>query len=73
MSGEPPRKRVPEKDEKAEERQSRDKDYAEMLKRLEERIAGEKALTKWTYVISKSAAEPLLRDRAEMTARKGER
>lgn len=73
VSGEPPRKRVPEKDEKAEERQSRDKDYAEMLKRLEERIAGEKALTKWTYVISKSAAEPLLRDRAEMTARKGER
>jgi hypothetical protein len=73
VSGEPPRKRVPEKDEKAEERERRDKDYAEMLKRLEERIAGEKALMKWTYVISKSAAEPLLRDRAEMTARKGER
>ena len=73
VSGAPPRKRVPEKDEKAGERESRDKDYAEMLKRLEERIASEKALTKWTYVISKSAAEPLLRDRAEMTARKGER
>lgn len=70
VSGEPPTKRVPEKDEKPEERERRDKDFAETLKRLEERIAAEKALTKWTYIVPKSAAEPLLRDRAQMSARK---
>lgn len=70
VSGEPPAKRVPEKDEKPEERERRDKDHAEMTKRLEERIAKEKALSKWTYVVSKSSVDPLLKDRSAMTARK---
>jgi len=70
ISGEPPRKRAPEKDEKPQERERRDKDFAESLKRLEERIAAEKALSKWTYVVQKSAVEALLKDRADMTARK---
>jgi hypothetical protein len=61
---------VPEKDEKPEDRERRDKEFAENLKRLEERIAREKALAKWTYVAAKSAVEPLLKDRAQMTARK---
>jgi hypothetical protein len=70
VSGEPPAKRVPEKDEKPEERERRDKDHAEMTKRLEERVAKEKALSKWTYVASKSSIDPLLKDRGAMTARK---
>jgi hypothetical protein len=70
VSGEPPGTRVAEKDEKPEERERRDKDFAENLKRLEERIGREKALAKWTYVTAKSAVEPLLRDRSQMTARK---
>ncbi|MGQ0751506.1 MAG: hypothetical protein ACT4PS_13295 [Betaproteobacteria bacterium] len=70
VSGEPPAKRVPEKDEKPEERERRDKEHAEMTKRLEERIAREKALSKWTYVASRSAVDPLLKDRSAMTARK---
>ena len=70
VAGEPPKKRVAEKDEKPEERERRDKDYAESLKRLEERVAAEKALTKWTYVVEKSAVDALLKDRADMTARK---
>lgn len=70
VSGEPPAKRVAEKDEKPEERERRDKDHAEAMKRLEERIAKEKALSKWTYVVSRSAVEPLLKDRAAMTVRK---
>lgn len=71
VSGEPPRKRVPDKGEKPEDQARRDKDFAESLKRLEERIARERVLAKWTYVVAKSAAEPLLKDRAQMTARKG--
>ena len=70
VSGEPPAKRVPEKDEKPEERARRDKDHAETTKRLEERLAKERALSKWTYVVSRSAVDPLLKDRSAMTARK---
>lgn len=66
VSGEPPKSRVPEKDEKAEDKARRDKDFAETLKKLEERIAREKALTKWTYVVSKSAVEPLIKTREDM-------
>ena len=70
VSGEPPRKRVPEKGEKPEDRERHDKEFAESLKRLEERIGREKALAKWTYVTAKSAVEPLLKDRSQMTAHK---
>lgn len=70
VSGEPPAKRAPEKDEKPEERERRDKDHAEATKRLEERLAKEKALSKWTYVVSRPAVDPLLKDRSAMTARK---
>jgi hypothetical protein len=70
VAGEPPKKRVPEKDEKPEERERRDKEFAESLKRLEERISREKALAKWTYVTAKSAVQPLLKDRPQMTAHK---
>lgn len=72
VSGEPPRKRVPEKGEKPEEQARRDKDFAENLKRLEERIAKEQALSKWTYVAAKSAVEPLLKERAQMVAKKSD-
>ena len=70
VSGEPPAKRTAEKDEKSEERERRDKDYEESRKRLTERLAKEKALSKWTFVVAKSAVEPMLKERAKMTARK---
>lgn len=70
VSGEPPVKRAAEKDEKPDERERRDKDHEESRKRLTERLAKEKALSKWTFVVSKSAVETMLKDRARMTARK---
>jgi hypothetical protein len=69
VSGTPPRKRVPEKGEKPEEKEQRDKDFAETLKALDARIAAEKALAKWTYVAASGEVEPLLKSRAEMTAK----
>lgn len=63
VSGEPPRQRVPEKGEKPEEKARRDKEFAENLKKLEERIAREKALAKWTYVVSGKQLAPLVKDR----------
>lgn len=73
VSGTPPRKRVPEKGEKPEDKERRDKDFAETLKALEERLASEKALAKWTFVVSDKEVEPLLKGRAEMTAAKADK
>jgi len=67
VTGEPPKSRVPEKGEKPQDKERRDKEFAESLKRLEQRIAAEKALGKWTYVVPKSELEPLLRSREDMT------
>lgn len=69
VSGTPPRKRVPEKGEKPEEKEQRDKDFIETLKALDARIAAEKALAKWTYVTASGEVEPLLKNRVEMTAK----
>ena len=72
LTGEPSKTRVPEKGEKPQDKERRDKEFAESLKRLEARIAMEKALSRWTYVISKSELEPLLRDRGDMVIRRQE-
>lgn len=70
VTGEPSKTRAPEKGEKPEEAARRDKDFAESRKRLESRIAAERALEKWTFVVAKGEVEPLLRSHAEMVAPK---
>jgi hypothetical protein len=67
-SGEPPRQRVPEKGEKPEEKARLDKEFAASLKKLEARVASEKALAKWTYVVSAKSLSPLIRERAQLVA-----
>ena len=73
VTGEPPKARAPEKGEKPEQAAQRDKDFAESRKRLESRVAAEKALEKWTYVVARGELEPLLRSRADMVAKRGEK
>ena len=73
VKGEPPKNRVPEKGEKPEDKERRDKEFAEARKRLEERIAAEQALSKWTYVIGGRELEPLLRTRGDMEAPRRDR
>ncbi len=70
VTGELPKQRAVEKGEKPEEKERRDKEFAEARKRLEERIAAEKALAKWTYVIAGAEVEPLLKSRSDMLAPK---
>jgi len=70
VAGEPPRQRTPEKDEKPKDKERLDKEYAETLKKLQERIAREQALSKWTYVMESKAVAPLLKERAQLTAQK---
>jgi hypothetical protein len=73
VKGEPPKSRAPEKGEKAQDKERRDKDFADSRKRLEERIAAEQALAKWTYVIGKRELDQLLRARGEMVAPRRDR
>jgi hypothetical protein len=70
VTGELPKQRAVEKGEKPEEKERRDKEFAEARKRMAERIAAEKALAKWTYVIAGSEVEPLLKSRDDMLAPK---
>ena len=73
VTGEPPKARAPEKGEKPEQAAQRDKDFAESRKRLESRVAAEKALEKWTYVVVRGEIEPLLKSRADMVAKPGDK
>jgi len=66
VSGEPPKSRAPEKGEKPEEAARRDQEFAASRKRLESRLAAERALGKWTYVVERRELEPLLMSRGDM-------
>lgn len=70
VAGEPPRERPGEKGEKPEEKERRDKEFIENRKRLELRMAREKALASWTYVVDAKQLAPLLKPREQLIARK---
>jgi len=60
------RERTPEKDEKAEDRERRDKEHAERIRKLEERLAREKRLSQYVLLVPKSKLEDTLKKRAEL-------
>ncbi|MEK7835328.1 MAG: DUF4340 domain-containing protein [Pseudomonadota bacterium] len=68
VSGEPPRERKPEAGEKTADKERLDKEFAESRKKLDERLKFEQGLAAWTYVIAGKVLEPLLKDRAQLTA-----
>jgi hypothetical protein len=70
VAGDPPATRTPDKGESAEEKAKKDKAFADEKARLAERLARERRLDGWRYVVAKSAVEPLLRDRAQMLPEK---
>ena len=67
--GEPPRERKAEKGEKAEDKERLDKQFAETLVKLDERVKAEKNLSVWTFVVPGKTLEPLLKDRAALIAK----
>jgi hypothetical protein len=73
VAGDPPQARVPEKGEKPEQKAQRDKDFQEGLKRLQLRLAREKAQSSWVYVVARKEVEPFLKTRTELVAGKGDR
>lgn len=64
---EPP---TPPKDEKAEDKEKREKAFAEEVKKLEERVAREKQLKDYVLVISQKRLEETLKRRSEMLEQK---
>lgn len=70
VTGSFPKKRTPGKDEKPEDKAKLDKEFADNLKKLEDRLnAGEK-LGKWIYVVSKWTVDPLLKTRHDLLEEK---
>ena len=70
IAGEPARERKPEKGEKDDDKARLDKQFAEDLKKLDERLKIEKGLATWTYVVSGKTLQPLLKDRAGLAPQK---
>ena len=59
-----------EKGEKPQDKERRDKDFAESRKRLEPLLARDKARSGWTYVVDAKQVAPLLKPRSEMIAQR---
>jgi hypothetical protein len=70
VAGELPAAREAEKDEKAEDKERRDKDFAESRKRLELRMLRDKARSDWTYVVDAKQVAPLLKGRSDLIAQR---
>ena len=68
LSGEPPRERKPEKDEKAADKERLDQQFADSQKKLDERLKLERGLATWTYVVAGKTLESLLKDRSQLIA-----
>jgi hypothetical protein len=67
-----PKERTPGKDEKAEDKAKLDKEFADKQKPLQEKLATEQKLDKWTYLVSSWTVEPLIRNRADLMQEKKE-
>lgn len=70
IAGEPARERKPEKGEKDADKERLDKQFADELKRLDERLKIERGLAAWTYVVAGKTLQPVLKDRAGLVAQK---
>lgn len=70
VAGEPAKTRPAVKGEKAEDKARNDKEFEERRKKLVEKVEREKKLETWTYLVSKTTLDPLLRDRAQLLPEK---
>jgi hypothetical protein len=68
VSGEPPRTRTPENNEKAADKERLDKQFADTQKKLDDRIKLEKGLAGWVYVVAGKTLDPLLKPRSDLVA-----
>lgn len=67
-----PKERTPGKDEKAEDKEKLDKEFAANTKKLQDKLAAVKAHEKWTYLVSKWTVDAFLKERKDLLADKKE-
>lgn len=65
-----PKERTPGKDEKKEDKDKLDKEFKDKQKVLEDKLAQEKPLEKWIYLVSSWTVDPLLKDRSQILVEK---
>lgn len=58
--------RTPAKDEKKEDTEKFSKEFAERLKKQQDKLAGEQARGRWTYLVSKWTIDSILKKRSEL-------
>lgn len=67
-----PKARTSGKDEKPEDKDKLDKEFAEAQKKLGEKFAADQKFAKWTYLVSKYTLDSALKTRAELMVEKKE-
>lgn len=72
VAGNFPKERTPGKDEKPEDKEKLDKEFAESRKKLDDKLKSVKAFEKWTYVVSKWTVDPFLKERKDLLVEKKE-
>ena len=70
VSAELPKERVAGKDEKSEDKAKLDKEFADSQKKLQEKLAQEKGVAGWTYLVSSWTLESVMKERSQLMADK---
>ena len=72
VSAQLPKERTPGKDEKPEDKTRLDKEFNDNQKKLEDKLAQEKAYEKWVYLVSSWTLDPVLKERSQLLVEKKE-
>jgi hypothetical protein len=72
VAGSFPKERTPGKDEKKEDKEKLDKEFADNRKKLEDKLKNEKQFEKWTYNVTKWTVDSLLKERKDFLPEKKE-
>jgi hypothetical protein len=70
LTGDPPKTRTPGKDESAEDKEKKDKEFEENYEGQLSQLEREGRLKGWTYLVRNSDIESLLRDRSQLLPEK---
>lgn len=70
VAGSFPKERAAGPDEKPEDKPGLDKAFADNLKKLEDKLAQEKAFEPWTFLVSAWSVDSVLKERANLLAEK---
>lgn len=72
VAGNFPKTRTPAKDEKPEDKDKLDKEFADAQKKLADKLAADQKYAKWTYLVSKWTLDSVLKSRADLMVEKKE-